>query len=532
MSGVRTPRRASPVSRALGWLWADDAGDGTAALTRRSPVTWLLGGLIVVVWFASEVLPGRTAVRQALGSSTFDLARGQWWRLFTPGLLNTPDASGRFHSSALEHLVFNLVPLVLVGPRVERALGRVRLLALWVVAELLGRAWLFVAFPVGFGHGGGSSIFTTALQGVALIDAGLRRRSSKADRSYLAVFALVAALEVGGAAFNGRINNNAHAAGLLAGTAVVVGFALHRRWGATVALGLVATLAVGLAADRTFQLHRTSRRIQATIGVGRKPLYVADGGGSIWVSNYGDSTVSRIEPATNRVVATVRLGGSLAAGLAYADGAMWVVDSPRSIVRVDVTTNRVVARLNLPKAASGVAYAPGSVWVSCVGSNVVVRIDTAANRVVATVPVPPRPFELAADSSSVWVASLESATLTRLDPATNRASRTLHTDRWAQAIAIGTHSLWAAGRSTSHGPLNALSLLSSPSHGTDAFLLATDDDQAWATHFDGTVLHFAADGRVIERVHLGLAQSSGIAVANGSIWVTDLANRRLLRLHE
>src|SRR2546426_408177 len=94
--------RNSWPARTFGWLWAGDSSEGLAGLVRGTPVIWLLGALIVVVWIASEVLPGRVAVRQALGSASFDVAKGQWWRLFTPVLLNTPDTSGRFQVSALD----------------------------------------------------------------------------------------------------------------------------------------------------------------------------------------------------------------------------------------------------------------------------------------------------------------------------------------------------------------------------------------------------------------------------------------------
>src|SRR5439155_12028693 len=111
------------------------------------------------------------------------------WRLFTPTLLNTPDTSGQVHITALQHLLLNLSGFVLLGPRVERVLGRVRYLALWVVAELLGRAWLAHLFPFSRGYEGGSSIFAIgALQAVAFLDAALHRRRSRAERWYLVVF--------------------------------------------------------------------------------------------------------------------------------------------------------------------------------------------------------------------------------------------------------------------------------------------------------------------------------------------------------
>jgi YVTN family beta-propeller protein len=50
---------------------------------------------------------------------------------------------------------------------------------------------------------------------------------------------------------------------------------------------------------------------------------VATGFGSVWVTNYDDGTVSRVDPATNEVVATIEVGrhpDHIAAG----EGGVWV----------------------------------------------------------------------------------------------------------------------------------------------------------------------------------------------------------------
>src|SRR5919201_3962144 len=47
-----------------------------------------------------------------------------------------------------------------------------------------------------------------------------------------------------------------------------------------------------------------------SIQVGSSPVNLAFGSGSIWVSNNGSGTVSRIDPASGRVVATVDVGGA------------------------------------------------------------------------------------------------------------------------------------------------------------------------------------------------------------------------------
>ncbi len=61
------------------------------------------------------------------------------------------------------------------------------------------------------------------------------------------------------------------------------------------------------------RIDPASASVEATVPVGAVPLEVAAAFGAVWVSNSEDDTVSRIDPATNEVVATIdvceRAGG-------------------------------------------------------------------------------------------------------------------------------------------------------------------------------------------------------------------------------
>ncbi len=63
--------------------------------------------------------------------------------------------------------------------------------------------------------------------------------------------------------------------------------------------------------------------ISESIDVGDGPIDVAAGAGGVWVANSRDGTVSRIDPHTNKVVATIRLGNSPRA-IVVGGGAVWV----------------------------------------------------------------------------------------------------------------------------------------------------------------------------------------------------------------
>jgi YVTN family beta-propeller protein len=67
-----------------------------------------------------------------------------------------------------------------------------------------------------------------------------------------------------------------------------------------------------------------TNRLSRTIHVGRGADRIAVAGGSVWVTNAIDETVSRVDPATGRVMATVPVGAR-PVGIAAGDGKIWVI---------------------------------------------------------------------------------------------------------------------------------------------------------------------------------------------------------------
>jgi YVTN family beta-propeller protein len=92
-------------------------------------------------------------------------------------------------------------------------------------------------------------------------------------------------------------------------------------------------VAVGLAVDRrsvwlttgdaVTRIDRVGLNTIKRIPIGSSTLGIAIGGGSVWVSNNLAGTVSRIDPRTNRVVATIKVGGN-PAWIAVTRDHVWV----------------------------------------------------------------------------------------------------------------------------------------------------------------------------------------------------------------
>ena len=115
--------------------------------------------------------------------------------------------------------------------------------------------------------------------------------------------------------------------------------------------------------DAVLQIDGTGKLVR-TIPVGRLPRFIAAGEGGVWVLGQGDGDVTRIEPTSGEVIATIQLnvpgqGGCIAAG----GGSVWVTMPGTPVSRIDATSNQVSEQF---KGAGGdcISFADGSVWLS------------------------------------------------------------------------------------------------------------------------------------------------------------------------
>jgi Tol biopolymer transport system component len=217
---------------------------------------------------------------------------------------------------------------------------------------------------------------------------------------------------------------------------------------------------------------RTAPRVVATIDLGQagqvSSLRAADG--SIWAAGYdavGSAWVKRIEPATNRVVATIPLqagpwwdfGGG---GIAASEGAIWVTGPGRLpdggteaiLSRVDPSTNTVVWTTSLGGQDGGDVVADDTaVWVLVfreATSPEVLRLDPGTGDVVARIPLESdfsrTIFE---EAGAIWVPERRERDpvgsgnyLAKIDPATNSIAATFDVGRYG-GFTPGQGLIWA-----------------------------------------------------------------------------------------
>lgn len=172
--------------------------------------------------------------------------------------------------------------------------------------------------------------------------------------------------------------------------------------------------------------------VMARLRLGQVAAVTVDGN-AVWAAH--GCAISRVDLHTNRVVAKVPLPpvrrGCWVVGMTGDAGALWVSLSGERLLRVDPRGNRVVATLALANLATPVVTDIGA-WAVCCWSGIgtrhpsglLVLVDPVSNHVVARVRLRGLPTAVGAGPSGVWVTGA-GGPLWRVDPASGRVVATI-----------------------------------------------------------------------------------------------------------
>jgi YVTN family beta-propeller protein len=248
---------------------------------------------------------------------------------------------------------------------------------------------------------------------------------------------------------------------------------------------------------RAVRIDPGADRVAKTIAVGNDPSAIAAGSGSLWISNFDDGSVSKVDPATNRVqtltvngtpisiavsegvvfvvngppantltlikaaagnaydIVPLERGPSLGSGILAADaGSVWLADKQtRKILKIDPAgaSPRIVARTALPYTPSagaevnGLAVGEGAVWViGNTDDRRLWRLDPATGRIEAAIRLPIAPRRVAAGLGGVWITGEIEDVVLRLNPDTGHIAARIPAGRGASGVAVGSGSVWVA----------------------------------------------------------------------------------------
>jgi streptogramin lyase len=272
-------------------------------------------------------------------------------------------------------------------------------------------------------------------------------------------------------------------------------------------------------------------------------IWLAADDSAAWVYNASTGIVTRIDPATNTVAATITVhtpcdqcGGNIAIG----DGAVWVDEGmDNTVTRIDPRTNKVVATINANGPSNNptwLAVTPGAVWVGDYYGGEVSRIDPQTNKLAAAPALSNEPGALSMSygAGSLWLCNYHRTPgLLRLDPASLQAQAQIDVSQsqgFGCVIATaGDNAIWVQAKGHEGYPVvleridpatNRVTCAATAPGSGDASL-AANAQGVW--YFETQLGLFRLDPQTCKAVSqfAMIDGAGGLGLGAGSIWVAN-----------
>lgn len=164
--------------------------------------------------------------------------------------------------------------------------------------------------------------------------------------------------------------------------------------------------------------------------------------GAVWAA--APNGVVRVDPATNKVVITVRVTGMNGdqSQLAAGEGSIWVTHGYGNVTRIDPVNSLVSGTFSIGRYVRDIAIGGGFAWVTRTdeGLGQVVKIDPATNLARGKpVNVGEGVGPIAYLDDFIWVTNTESGEVRRIDPVSGASSLT----QVSQPEAEAAGALWS-----------------------------------------------------------------------------------------
>ena len=193
---------------------------------------------------------------------------------------------------------------------------------------------------------------------------------------------------------------------------------------------------------------KTNRAVEPFTGFDKPCGGLVSAFESVWVPNCGNGTLSRIEPKTGKVTATIEVAvAGVAIAIAAGPDSIWLLSDERTTLsRIDPTANSVVAEVRVEAGCNSVVFAESALWLTCPTVNKVIRVDPRTNLATKRIEVAAKPISLAFGESSIWVLCQTDGKVARIDPKTDKVTATIEMGipNAEGNIAFGEGSVWVS----------------------------------------------------------------------------------------
>jgi virginiamycin B lyase len=286
------------------------------------------------------------------------------------------------------------------------------------------------------------------------------------------------------------------------------------------------------------QVPFASIRPSATIKIGGTADWVLVTDDAIWVASTKPYAVLRIDPATNKIVATVKVSGEACSGLAFGFGSIWVpiCGEKPELVRIDGAKNTVSSTLPIAPAApeGGIATSEDSVWMVTDKNGTLNRIDPSTNGVRQRISIPPGSYNPVFSNGIVWITGVESSVLTAVDADSGKVLESVAVGLKPRFLAAGGGSIWTLNQGDGtvsrvnerNRKVTATIRVGIPGAGGD---IGYGGESVWPTVFGVPLTRVDASTNKVFRQWVGEGGDS-LRCGFGSIWISDYKKGLLSRI--
>jgi membrane associated rhomboid family serine protease len=210
-------------------------------------VTYTLIGINVLLFIVEFAKPSLAIDWAMLGYAPYSaggplhgVAAGEWYRLITSAFLPPAVTGGSASSLGIVDIAFNMYALFIVGPTLERTLGPVRFVGVYLVSAIGGSVmYFYLAQPWAGALGASGAIF--GLFGAWFV---VSRRLRQDARGIVALIVINLVISF---VWRGTIAWQAHLGGLLAGALITAAYVYAPRKNQTAVQVAATVVVLGLA---------------------------------------------------------------------------------------------------------------------------------------------------------------------------------------------------------------------------------------------------------------------------------------------
>ena len=273
--------------------------------------------------------------------------------------------------------------------------------------------------------------------------------------------------------------------------------------------------------------------VQAEIAVAGSPCFVADAGGSVWVTAFDGNELHEIDPATNQDVDTYPLPDG-PCGMVVERDLLWV-ESPNAnqVTIFDPRARRVVDRLRLDGGVFGLVSTPAGLWGVSGRNEALIHIDPRSRRVIDRVPIEPPLAGISFDGKALWAISAREALL-QIDPASGAIRQRFVLQHYEpESVAADGDILWVS--SSFEGDVLRVDAETGKVRSrvtVDGSLFGgrVVGDSYWIADNNGTIYRVdTKSGAVVDELE---ALGFGPIPAAGNLWTVDFLTDTVYRLDE